>query len=118
MKGIKLPAITRPNGKVYQPRKIAIETLGNEDELTHLIIFGTHDVRFAHLRAAEAAEEIADEFYGGRYQLDVDDAGQKGWYKKTLCGFDDDTPIYYFLHNEEKGRAGVRFSVEEIELEP
>ena len=118
MSTLALPALTRPNGKVYRPRKVTIETLGIEDELTHVLVFGTHDVRFARMHAVEAAKDIADEFYGRDFRLEVDGAGEVGWFKKTLCGFDDDAPIYYFLPNEEKGRAGVRFAIEEIEVEP
>lgn len=111
----KLPAITRPDGKVYQPRKIVTVPMGDGDELTGIVVFGTHDIRFARLHAIEAAKDVSSEFYGGSERLRVGDDGVQVWFKKTLGGFEDGQPNYWFLPNVDKGRAGVRFSLDVID---
>lgn len=114
---LKLPAIERPNGKLYRPRKVTAESMGFEDEITSIVVFGTHDASFAKLHAAAEAERLSDEFYGGQYRLKLTDAGSPVWYKQTLSHFEDNRAVYSFSQDPELGRAGVRFYVDEVEVE-
>lgn len=117
MIGIKLPAVQRPNGSLYRPRKIDVVGLGNEDEITHVIVFGTHDTRFAEVHAGPELERISDEFYYTDFRIEISGPGKRGWYRRDLAGFQDDAPLYQFTEDPEKGRAGVMFPVDEIEVE-
>jgi len=111
MSGIKLPTITRPNGTAYQPRKITTETWGNEDEITDIVVFGTHDVDFARTVALRAADEVTAEYYSSGWHLDVAEQGERVWRTRHLGGWDEGRPIYTWWDDPDKGRAGVRFSV-------
>ena len=113
MKGIKLPVVVRPNGSTYHPRKITTETWGNEDEITHIVVFGTHDVDFARTVALRSADEISAEFYSSGFHLDVAEEGDRVWKTRHLGGWDEDRPIYTWWDDPEKGRAGVSFAVRE-----
>ena len=116
MSGLKLPAIQRPNGKLYRPRKIAAIGLGNEDEITHILVFGTHDKAFAETHAMAEGQRICSEFYSSDYELRISGAGKQGWYRRDLATFDEGSPYYVFAEDPEKGRAGVMFPVDEIEV--
>lgn len=118
MSGIKLPAIDRPNGTVYRPRKIQSVPLGNEDELTGIVVFGTHDVRYAKLIAEAEAKDLVSELYDSSITLEVSGSGKQVWLRRDLCGFEDDQPLYNFTDDPTKGRAGVKFSAEEVEVTP
>ncbi|AOY72062.1 hypothetical protein ARZXY2_2532 [Arthrobacter sp. ZXY-2] len=113
MSGIKLPAITRPNSSVYRPRKITTETWGNEDEITDIVVFGTHDVEFARTVALRAADEVSAEYYSSGWHLDVAETGDRVWRTRCLAAWDEGRPIYQWWDDPDKGRAGVRFSVTE-----
>ena len=110
-----IPAIERPNGQLYRPRKIDAVALGNEDGITHVLIFGTHDARFAEVFAGPELERIQGEFYSTDYRLEISGAGRRGWWRRDLAGWVDGGPLYVFAEDPVKGRAGVRFSVEEVE---
>jgi hypothetical protein len=113
MSDIKLPAIDRPNGKTYQPRKIQTVTTGNEDEVTGVVVFGTHDVRFSENEALCHAADYAKE---NGINLVIDGPGFKDWYGTQIAGTTDEgRPLVVFVTDEVKGRACVRFSAEEIE---
>jgi len=108
-----IPAIQRPNGKRYQPRKIQAITIGNEDEVTGIVVFGTHDVRFAENEAHHHAAEYASE---NGIKLVIDGPGFKDWYATRIAGTTDEgRPLVVFVTDELKGRACVRFSAEEVE---
>lgn len=116
MSGLKLPAIERPNGKLYRPRKIEAITTGNEDEVTGIVVFGTHDVRFAENEAHHCAADYAAE-YG--IKLVIDGPGFKDWYGTQIAGTDDGGRLLViFVTDEVNGRACVRFSAEEVEATP
>lgn len=109
----KLSAITRPNGKIYRPRKIQTITSGNEDEVTEIIVFGTHDVQFA---TNEAHHHAADHLAKYRTKLAITSGGRKYWYGTEIGGSNEDGKmLVFFTKNEEKGRACVKFDVEEID---
>jgi hypothetical protein len=93
-------------------------TLGNEDEITDLVVFGTHDVRFARLHAVQAAEEAANEFYANDYRLEVSEEAELVWYSQSLSRFEDNIARYCYSHSPTKGRAGVRFDIKEVEVRP
>jgi len=116
MSGAKLPAIQRPNGKLYRPRKIEAIGLGNDDEITRILVFGTHDKAFAEIHAMAKGEQICGEFYSCDYELKISGPGKHGWYRRDLATFDEGRPIYVFAEDPETGRAGVMFPVDEIEV--
>lgn len=117
MSDLKLPAIERPNGKLYRPRKITAVGLGSEDEICSIVVFGTHDPAFARLHAVAEAERLASETYSNEYRLELTDGGTPIWYRQDLSHFEDNQPRYTFGPDPEHGRAGVRFYVEEVEVE-
>lgn len=111
-----IPAIERPNGKLYRPRKIQAITTGNEDEVTGIVVFGTHDVRFAENEAHHHAADYAAE---NGIKLVIDGPGFKDWYGTRIAGSTDEgRPLVVFVTDETKGRACVRFSAEEVEPQP
>ena len=110
-----IPAITRPNGKTYQPRKIQTITTGNEDEVTGIVVFGTHDVRFAENEAHHYAAGYGAE---NGIKLVIDGPGFKDWYGTRITGTTDEgRPLVVFVTDEVKGRACIRFSAEEVEAQ-
>jgi hypothetical protein len=115
MSGIKLPTLARPDGGLYRPRKITTETWGNEDEVTDIVVFGTHDAQFARPIALKAADEYVDKFYTKPWRLEVADEGERVWRTRRLACFDEGAPIYQWWHDPKNGRAGVRFSVTETD---
>lgn len=97
MSGIKLPAIERPNGKTYRPRKIVVEPIERPDGGYAVIVFGTHDVEFAWplattwIKAETDPQDAAGEprvgwwrdgyIYGERTWIPDDDLGRAGvWF--------------------------------------
>lgn len=111
---LKPHAIERPNGRLYRPRKIQTITTGNEDEVTGIVVFGTHDVRFAENEAHHHAADYAEE-YG--VKLVIDGPGFKDWYGTKIAGANEDGRLLtIFVTDEIRGRACVRFSAEEIEV--
>lgn len=113
---MKLPAITRPNGAIYRPRTLTSRTLGDEDETTGVVVFGTHDVEqaagVARLDVRAMNREIGyrdDE--GERYVLEEGTA-RPVWWRQDLAYFDEfNQARYYYTTDEEKGRAGIRFDL-------
>jgi hypothetical protein len=102
--------ITRPNGSVYRPRKIRTQFLGNEDETTGVVVLGTHDLADARARAWAAVHDLN----GGvdyAFLIKSSDPGKRVWYRQKLWGFYEDSPIYGFEADEERGAAGVEFDV-------
>jgi hypothetical protein len=117
---LKLPAIERPNGKVYRPRKIDMQPLGTEDEVISIVVFGTHDRRYAKTMLEADLKQVCDDFYGDSWMtLELQDDGRAVWLRQELACFNEnDQPVYYFVDDPDKGRAAVRFAVEEVEVSP
>lgn len=92
------PAIQRPDGTLYRPRKITANAVTDDDEiLCGVVVFGTHDIALAH--------PLADQYVA--WQLD------SGYVAAEPCtvwwrdGFDGGRRMW--LTDEEHGRAGVFF---------
>lgn len=102
-----LPAVTRPNGALYRPRKIVAQPCGEEEgEIDSVYVFGTHDVERARALADRAIADWID------YGYCAGDA-RLTWIRDTFEG-----GYRRFVHDEENGRAAVRFEVDDrIELE-
>lgn len=93
-----MTAITRPNGKLYRPRKVTANAVVDEDEaLCGVIVLGTHDVD----RAARLAAEYARWQLGAGYTA----AGPlAGWFREGY-----ESGHLRWLDDSERGRAGVWF---------
>lgn len=97
-----LPAIERPNGKQYRPRKITGNAVGDENGcVIAVIVLGTHDVE----RARPLAEDCARYWVDGGYTAANPEAG---WWRN---GFHWGEPTW--IDDAVSGRAGVRFEVVE-----
>ena len=103
MSGIKLPSII---------------TLGNEDEVTGIVVFGTHDIRYAENEAHHHAADYSRR-WGGSLKLVIDGPGFKDWFGTQIAGTNEEGgPLVIFVTDEVKGRACVRFSAEEVDVTP
>ena len=95
---LPLVPVTRPDGRVYRPRKIIAYAVAGEDELlSGVMVLGTHDV--------ERARVLADRYAAWQLGEDCTAASpQAGWYRE---GYEAGRPMW--LRDEKKGRAGVWF---------
>ncbi len=96
----RIPPITRPNGKPYQPRRVVGFTLDDDDTggVTGLIVFGTHD----HERAKRLADGLCY-----RYAADGDAVGPTSvWWRDMFSRGRRE-----FESDDEHGRPGVHFEV-------
>lgn len=98
MSGIKLPAIERPNGKTYRPRKVVVEPIEMRDGSYAVIVFGTHDVEFARPLATKWITTESDPH-------DVAGDPCVGWWRD---GYEHSDRAW--IPDDELGRAGVRFT--------
>lgn len=105
-----MPEIARPNGKIYRPRKIRTQMLGDEDETTAVVVLGTHDLADARVRAQRAVNDL-NEAIDYKFFLRPSDRGKRVWYRRQLWGFYEDAPLYGFEADEERGAAGVEFDL-------
>lgn len=105
--------ITRPNGSVYRPRHIRTQTLGDEDEMTGIVVFGTADQRDARATAEVDIRAMCNEFYDHEnyYRL-VQGLGEPVWWSRELSHFDDNRPVYTYRADEAKGAFGLLFKLE------
>lgn len=95
-----LPAIIRPNGKTYRPRKVIVEPWEIDGAAygweSGVIVFGTHDV--------EVAQPLADVVCKG-FDPDYVAVGAKPiWYRD---GYENGERVW--MDDEVRGRAGVWF---------
>jgi hypothetical protein len=92
------PAIQRPDGSLYRPRKVTASAVADGDELLcGVIVLGTHDV--------QRAQPMADRYVA--WQLDdrlVAADPLPGWWRD---GFDGGQRRW--VTDEKRGRAGVWF---------
>jgi hypothetical protein len=96
----RLPVITRPNGKPYQPRAVKAHAWGNDDaweSRSGAVVLGTHDVDRARL----LAEEACNAWYGTAYAVkpEVD------WFRS---GFSNGERAW--IRDDVRGAAGVMFT--------
>lgn len=100
-----LPAIERPNGKVYRPRRIRTEVWEDDDAWSEwrggAVVMGTHDVELARPLATEAIRRHFDsELVAANPEV--------GWWR---LGF-----RFGELHwttDEQRGPAAVLFTAQE-----
>lgn len=92
----RFPAIVRPNGKVYRPRKIQAEFMVDDGMESGVIVFGTHDLHIAR----RLADRLVMSYDSNVTAVDP----QPCWiYRGISCG------SIYFYHDEVRGRAAVQF---------
>lgn len=112
--------ITRPNGKLYRPRKIETQLLGNEDQATAVAVFGTHDISTARGFAQPALDEYLRDMGGWwqpGYTLTLADEGERLWLRAVPDGTDDGGEMrIWFKEDPDRGRACVRFKLVETEV--
>ena len=93
-----LAPITRPDGRVYRPLKIAAYAVADEDEfLSGVTVLGTHDMTVAQQMADEYA---AWQLGSGSVALEP----ETGWFRE---GFESGRRMW--IRDPAKGRAGVMF---------
>lgn len=103
-------SIRRPNGSLYRPRHIRSQILGDEDEISRIVVFGTHDLHDARATAARDLAAACDA-YSYAYVLAPSDPGKRVWLRRRLSGWFEGMPWYTFETDEERGAAGVEFEV-------
>jgi hypothetical protein len=90
--------ITRPDGRVYCPRKVIACAVGDEDGiLAGVVVLGIHDVE----RAAKLAQDYVDWQLGEGYAPAQPECG---WYRDAFEGGER-----RWIRDEVRGRAGVMF---------
>jgi hypothetical protein len=92
-----LTPVTRPNGKVYRPRKITARPVADSDELLcGVVVLGTHDTG----RAKPLADALAHQEFAGFEATDP----ETGWFRE---GYESGQPVW--IRDDVHGRAGVWF---------
>jgi hypothetical protein len=95
-----LAGLTRPNGRLYRPRKLAAHAVTDPDDgdmLTGVVVLGTHD--------PAQAQYLADAY--ARWQL-----GSRHVAVSPVAGWWRDGFAYGrrgWIDDPEKGRAGIWF---------
>ena len=93
-----LPAVERPNGKLYRPRSLAAYAF--EDDHAGepgVVVFGTHDPDRARVLALQAARA----WYGAEYVIDP----ERVWWRDGI-----EHGERRWRHDTARGRAGVCFT--------
>lgn len=97
-----LPAIRRPNGRLYRPRNLAAVMLSDEDGIeSAVLVLGTH--------GQEAARPLADDSarrYAGRGYVAVNPV--PGWWRDGI-----ERGERVWVWDDVTGRAGLRFEITE-----
>lgn len=105
--------ITRPNGSVYRPRHIRTQTLGNEDEMQSIVVFGTNDQRDARATAEVDIRAMCNEFYDHENYYQVTETpGEPVWWSRSLSHFEEGYPVYHYRVDEERGAFGLVFTLD------
>jgi hypothetical protein len=93
-----LVPVTRPDGRVYRPRKVIAYPVADADEMTSgVMVLGTHDIERARVLADQCAAAWADGGYVAAEPV-------TGWFRE---GYESGRPMW--LQDETRGRAGVWF---------
>lgn len=93
------PAIQRPDGTLYRPRKLSVYPVSDEDEIiTGAVVFGTHEPA----RVLGLAQQLVDRHLGRGQFLPVDPV--RVWWRD---GFESGHRCW--VTDEKRGRAGVLF---------
>ncbi|HEV2779093.1 MAG TPA: hypothetical protein VGX25_06780 [Actinophytocola sp.] len=95
-----LEPITRPNGKVYRPRKVDVYPVDgdgwSEWDQPGVVVLGTHDIE----RARPLALRAVDFFHGVQYAVKP----RTGWWRLGYQAGE-----LRWIHDDVHGRAGVMF---------
>lgn len=97
---VPLPPITRPDGRLYRPRKIAVQLMG-DDGIEEVVVFGTEDRELAQ----SLAERDVAVYVDSRCTAAFDYAA---WLR---LGYQNGEP--WWSHDEVRGRFGLVFAVVE-----
>lgn len=98
-----LVPVTRPNGRLYRPRKIDGHAVADDDDfVTAVLILGTHDIERAWPLADLCVRRWVDNCCTA-----VDP--YLGWWRNGYL-WGERT----WLEDETRGRAGVRFEAVEV----
>ena len=93
-----LEPVTRPDGRIYRPTKIAAYAVADEDDLlSGVAVLGTHDMAVAQRLADQYA---AWQLGSGSVALEP----ETGWFRE---GYSNGQPMW--IRDPVKGRAGVMF---------
>lgn len=104
-----LPAIMRPDGRPYRPRKIVAHSWENDtvhDWSAGAVVLGTHDVE----RARVLADSSIKVWFGSEFSAVEPEVG---WYR---LGYEYGDQVW--TEDERRGRAGVWFTAKEVVDEP
>lgn len=97
-----LAPITRPDGRVYRPRKLSVSSVCNSDEeVEAVVVFGTHDHQAVQALAEREARSLVDSGTTAVFDQIV-------WWRD---GFSGGRRAY--VTDEVRGRAGCLFDIVE-----
>lgn len=112
-----LPPITRPNGKLYRPRHLRSQLLGDEDEVNEIVVFGTLLVAEARGIAELDARALSRQWYpDGDTEFVLVGDPKPVWYRREFRGIHEDSPVYGFVVDEEKGAFGYLWRIEDRDI--
>jgi len=99
-----LPAIQRPDGRLYRPRKVVAHSFSDDlDFISGVIVTGTHD----RDRALKVAQELIDVHLGTGYRPVW---SGNGWWRDGM-----ENGQRCWVADDERGQAGVLFGkIEEV----
>lgn len=104
---VALPAIERPNGKLYRPQRVVARLLDSDQDMDALVLVtGTHDIE----RAKALASGLVTEWHGRGYEPVF---ARTGWWRETIRRHER-----YWDDDEVRGAAGVMFDVRETAGNP
>jgi hypothetical protein len=93
-----LPAIRRPNGRLYCPRKVTAYIVADEyEEACGVVVLGTHDIARAQLLADSLVRDCVDSREAAADPV-------TGWFREGIVY---GRPMW--MRDEVRGRAGVYF---------
>lgn len=92
-----LPAITRPDGRLYRPRKLVACQVDEDGDFAAVLVLGTHDTALAWPLADQFAAREAGSGYRAYDPM-------PGWWREALRGGER-----CWVDDEKRGRAGVLF---------
>lgn len=95
-----LPAIERPNGRLYRPRKIIAHPVSNGGDLVGALVLGTRDVARAQA-LADACVAAEDSGYVAADPVE-------GWWRDAIRHGER-----FWAWDDVRGRAGVFWEIVE-----
>lgn len=112
-----MEAIKRPDGRLYRARKAPEALLlGDEDEITMVIVFGTHDVATAYPLAVARIDALnQDSFikYDATERYRLVGEPELEWYRGSPVGTGESGEMRVWYEADDiKGRACVTWAIE------